>query len=193
MIAAGDMVYIKQKGTTPLKPGDKYTVYRTFEPLKDKKTKSLIGTYHYLTGVVEITKIEPSSAVATVVQSYRAIRIDDLLMPYEKRSPKIYLTDSKQGLNGKVITSETYWNINGDHNILFVDKGDIDGVKRGQLYHVYYKETEQIEKKTKDEVLLTPIVYGTLLVLFSEQTTSTVLVTQADRSIRPGALIGNPN
>jgi len=193
MIAEGDLVYIKQEGSTPLKSGDKYTVYRTFEPFKDKKTKALIGTYHYLTGVVEITKAEPSFAVATVVQSYRAIRIDDLLMPHEERSPKIYLTESKQGLNGKVVIAETYWNLNGDHNILFVDKGNIDGVKRGQLYHVYYQEKEQIKKKTKDMVLLPPVVYGTLLVLFSEQTTSTVLVTQADKSIYPDALVGSPN
>ncbi len=187
MISVGDLVYVKQTGSMSLKPGIKYTVYRTFEPIQDEKTKALIGIQHYLTGVVEVTKIEPGFAVARVVQSYRTIAVDDLLMPYEKRSPKVYLTESKTGLKGKIVISEAHGTISGDNNILFIDKGNVDGVKRGQLYHIYSQKKEQIDKKAKEDVLLTPVIYGTLLVLYSEQTASTALITQSDRSISPGA------
>lgn len=192
MVSVGDLVYVKQMGSMALKPGSKYTVYRTYGPIKDEKAKTTIGTQHYLTGVVEITKIEPRFAVARVVQSYRTIAVDDLLMPYEKRSPKVYLTASKPGLKGSVVIAETHGTISGDNNILFIDKGSMDGVKRGQLYHVYSQEKEQVDKKTKEDVLLTPVVYGTLLVLYSERTTSTVLVTQSDKSISAGAAFVSP-
>jgi hypothetical protein len=192
LISVGDLVYVKPMNNVTLKPGSKYTVYKTFGPIEDESTKTLIGTQHYLTGVVEVTKIEPRFVVATVVKSYRTISVDDFLMPYKKRSPKVYLTESKPGLKGRIIIAEAHGTISGDNHIMFIDKGTRDGVKRGQLYQIISQEKETIDKKVKN-VLLTPVVYGSVLVLYSEPTASTVLVTQSDRSISPGATFVSPN
>jgi hypothetical protein len=114
-------------------------------------------------------------------------------MPYKKRSPRIALTQSKIGLNGKIIVAEEHDNNIGDHTVAFIDKGDQDGVKIGQSYSIYYQEKEKLNKKSRGEVLLTPVIYGSLLVLHTEPTTSTVLITRSDRSIDPGAKIFSPN
>jgi len=180
MISAGDLVFIRAKGDMNLKAGSKYSVYRTLKPIIDQKTEALIGIQHYLTGIVEITKIEPRFAVARVVQSYRTIEVGNLLMPYKRRLPKIELIQSKKGLNGQLIIFEEQANIIGDNDIAFIDKGSKDDVKLGQQYSIYYQEK------------LTQIVYGTLLVLHTEQTTSTVLITRSDQSINPGAKICSP-
>jgi len=193
MISAGDLVFIRAKGDTPpLAEGSKYIVCKALKPIRDKKTKALIGTQHYLTGIVEITKIKPRFAVARVIQSYRTIEIGNLLMPYKKRSPKIELTQSKKGLNGELILSEEHVNIIGDNDIAFIDKGSQDDVKLGQQYSIYYQEKQRLNTDTKEDVLLTQVVYGTLLVLHTEQTTSTVLITRSDRSINLGAKICSP-
>ncbi|PQP33692.1 hypothetical protein C6A37_11625, partial [Desulfobacteraceae bacterium SEEP-SAG9] len=65
--STGDILFIEPTGDTPLTPGNKYTTYRTYGPIMDKKTKELIGTQYYLTGVVEITKKEPQFAVAGII------------------------------------------------------------------------------------------------------------------------------
>ncbi|MBE9530305.1 MAG: LysM peptidoglycan-binding domain-containing protein [Proteobacteria bacterium] len=192
MISAGDLVFIRAKGDINLTAGSKYSVYRTSTPIIDKKTGALIGTQHYLTGIVEITKIEPRFAVARVIQSYRTIEVGNLLMPYKRRSPKIELTQSKKGLNGELIIFEEPANIIGDNDIAFIDKGSKDDVKLGQQYSIYYQEKQRFDTETKEDVLLTQIVYGTLLVLHTEQTTSTVLITRSDQSINPGAKICSP-
>jgi hypothetical protein len=192
LVGVGDLVYIRPNVDNPLQPGTKYTVYRTLKPIVDEKTKELIGTQHYLTGVVVITKKEPSFVVARVVKSFRSIAVNDLLMPYKKRSPRVALTQSKNGLNGKIIVSEEREKNIGDHTVAFIDKGDQDGVEIGQSYSIYYQEKEKLNKKSKGNVLLTPIIHGSLLVLHTEPTTSTVLVTQSDRSIDPGTKIRSP-
>ena len=192
LISAGDLVYVRQKGGDPLLIGRKYTVYRTLRPVVDQKTKTPIGTQHYLTGVVEITKKEPGFALGRVVQSYRSIAINDLLMPYEKRSPRIALTESIKGLNGKIISAEENVNNIGDETIAFIDKGSKDGVTSGQSYSIYYQERDKNGMETKKNSLLSPVVYGTLLVLHTEQTTSTVLVIRTEQSIQPGATICSP-
>ncbi len=193
MISAGDLVFIRAKGDTPpLAEGSKYIVYKALKPIRDKKTKVLIGTQHYLTGIVEIKKMDPRFAVARVVQSYRTIEVGNLLMPYKKRSPKIELIQSKKGLEGKLIISEEYANIIGDNDIAFIDKGSQDDVKLGQQYSIYYQEKQRLNTEIKEDVLLTQVVYGTLLILHTEQTTSTVLITRSDRGINLGAKICSP-
>jgi hypothetical protein len=120
------------------------------------------------------------------------MEVGNLLMPYKRRSPKIELTQSKKGLDGQLLMSEEHANIIGDNDIAFIDKGSTDDVKLGQQYSIYYQEKQRLDTKTKEDVLLTQIVYGTLLVLHTEQTTSTVLITRSDQSINPGAKICSP-
>ncbi len=192
MISKGDLVYIRPNEDTSFIPGSKFTVYRIFKPLRDRKTNSYIGTQHYLTGIVEITKIETNFAVARVVKSFRSIEINDLLIPYVKRSPKIVLTESKKELKGKIIEAEEHASIIGDNTVAFIDKGNKDGVKPGQRYSIFYRKKKRLDPETKGDVYLTPVDFGTLIVLHAEETTSTVLLTSAEKSIYPGADIHLP-
>ena len=192
LISDGDLVYVRQKGNESLLAGHKYTVYRTLKPVVDENTKTPIGTQHYLTGVVEVIKKEPGFVMGKVVQSYRTIAINDLLMPYNKRSPRIALTESIKGLKGKIISAEEHVDNIGDETIAFIDKGSEDGVAPGQSYSICYQEGDKNGLETKNNILPSPIVYGSLLVLFTEQTTSTVLVTRTEKSIQPGATICSP-
>ncbi len=193
LISKGDFVYIKQiDKADPLDLGNRYTVYRTLMPTGDKKFNASLGKQYYLAGIVEITKREPGFALAKVAQSFRSIHLNDYLMPYSKRSKKITLTESKEGLEGKIITTEEHRTIIGDTTIAFIDKGDKDGVKSGQLYSIYYQETELSDSATKKEVPFTSVDFGTLIVLHTEKTTSTVLITKSSKSIHPGVRIRTP-
>lgn len=193
MVSFGDLVYVRPQHKGSLKLGKKYTMYKTVTPIKGTKTNKYPGIQYYLTGVIEITKIEDKFCVAKVIQSFRNIAPGDLLMPYKRRDPKIYLTESKKGLKGKVIVSEERQEYFGDDNVAFINKGKRDGVKIGQFYTVYYQSEEKISpdsglfslsKKTK----LTPVDFAKILVLHTEESTSTVLVTQSDITVYPDAI-----
>jgi hypothetical protein len=189
MISQRDLVYIRPIGDVTFNPGDRFTVFRTLKPLKDKETKKLIGIQHYLVGVVEITDVQPKFSLGRIVQSYRDIEPDDLLMPYEPRSPRIMLAESKEGLEGKIFAAEEGQTIFAEHAIAFINKGREDGIQLGQSYSVYYQEKERIDPKAKEEVLLTPVDYAEIFILRTEETTATALVTYSEKSIQPGATI----
>jgi hypothetical protein len=93
------------------------------------------------------------------------------------------------GLNGEIIGSEEREKNMGDFTVAFIDKGDQDGVKVGQSYSIYYQAKEKLDAKN---VSLTPVVYGSLLVLHTEKSTSTVLITKADQSVHPWTKIASP-
>jgi LysM repeat protein len=191
MISENDIVYINYEKASSLGPGSRYTVYRTFDPLKDRTTGKYIGIQHYLLGVVEIIQSEPDYAIGKIVRSFSNIRVGDLLMPYTRKSVKIARQKSQEGLFGKVIIAENHNLIIGDHTRAFINKGEKDGVIPGQIYNIYYQDTERVATRRK-KTRLKPVVIGSLLVLHTEKTTATVDITNVTRNISPGSLISTP-
>ncbi len=192
MISQRDLVYVRPTGKMAFEPGDRYTVFRMLKPLKDKDTKALIGVQHYILGVVEITEVEPKFSTARVLQSFRHIELNDLLFPYEPRSPKITLTKSKEGLKGKIFAAEEHQGIFAD-TVVFIDKGSKDGVKVGQSYSIYYQEKVRIDPKAKEYIMLPPVDYAKIIILRTEDTTATALISMAQKAVEPGAKIRTPS
>lgn len=192
MASTGDFVYIKPGSNINFYPGARYTVYRIYGPIVEEKTENLVGSQYYLTGVVEIKKIEPLYALAEVIKAYRAIAIDDLLMPFETRSPEIPIIEFEKGIDGAIISEEEKRKIIGDNTIVFINKGKKDGIKPGQFYSIYYQEKKRISPESREEIYLDPVDFGSLIVLRAEQTTSSVLITKSDKDIYPGAKIRSP-
>jgi len=190
MISQDDMVYVRSDNNASLICGNKYTIYRTLKkPVIDKKTKAFIGIQHYITGILEITEKKPDFAIAKVLKSFRSIAVNDFLMPYKQQSPKIFITESKEGLEGTILGAEEKSTIIGDSTIAFIDKGSQDGVMPGQYYSIYYQEKKRLDPKIRTYTMLPIIDFGTLFVLHTENTASTVLITRSDKSIAPGTNI----
>jgi hypothetical protein len=186
MISAGDLVYIKPRENYALMPGDKYTVYRTLKPIKDSKTNEIIGIQHYFTGAVEILIKRPEFVVGRIVASYRPIKVGDLMMPSIKMAP------SPPGLEGSIIGSEEHEGIFGENTIAFIDKGKDAGVEPGQLYWIFKQDKYRLNPAGDNDITLTPVILGELMVLHIENTTATVMITDSRRTIEAGAKIITP-
>lgn len=189
LINTGHTVYIRQADGAPAYTvGDKYTTYRTYGPYYDEDSGDLLGTQYLPTGVVEITRVEPEFAMGQIIQAYRPIYLGDEVMPLQHLSPVIVLKESKKGINGRIITSEEKnTTMMAEQSITFVNKGKDDGIEPGQFYTVYYQEKatpgSTIGAKS---VLLPPVLIGEVLVLRTEETAATVLITDSKRIIEPG-------
>jgi LysM repeat protein len=192
MISTGDLVYIRPGEGFTLMPGKKYTIYRTLKPIMDRKTGAYIGIQHYLAGVVEITIKRPEFVLGRIVAAYRPIKVGDLLMPFQRRLPRMGIQESPEGLRGQIIESEEHLDMFGESAIAFIDKGEQEGVKPGQLYWIFKQEQYRINPDDKYDVTLTPVLLGELIVLQTEKTTATVMITDSRNAIRPGADIATP-
>ena len=191
LISAGDIIYISQNESNSLLPGGVYTVYRTLEPIYDE-TGKFIGIQHYLLGVVEITNTAPRFAIAKVIRSFSNIKVNDKLMPYKRRSINIVQHKSKEGLLGKIIISEKHNILIGDRTTAFINKGEDDGIKPGQYYSIFYQDKSSIVQASRKKIPLDVVIFGKLIVLHTEKTTSTVYITATDRQVDPGSKICTP-
>jgi len=192
LISAGDIIYISQNESNSLAPGGRYTAYRTLEPIYDQTTGKYIGIQHYLLGIVEITNTAPRFAIAKVIRSFSNIKVNDKLMPYKRRSINIVQQKSKEGLLGKIIIAEEHNRLMGDRITAFIDKGEDDGVKPGQHYSLFYQEKSSMVPVSRKKIPLDAVIFGRLIVLHTEKTTSTVYITATNRHITPGSKICTP-
>ncbi len=194
LINEGDTVYISyaDKDALPIMQGGKYTIYRKLDPTRDRKRNLQLGSQYYILGIVEVTRLEEDFVIAKVLKSFRAIAINDFILPYQQRSPNIPITESVPNLIGKIIISEEHAELIGDLTTAFIDKGKTDNIQEGQIYNIFYQEKDDVEMKGKKSVILTPVEYGRLIVLLTEQETSTVLVTQTNQAAAPGSLVHTP-
>ena len=76
--------------------------------------------------------------------------------------------------------------------IAFIDKGKKDGVHPGQFYNVFQQESEHLSPKKQGKVTLLPVDIAELLVVHTEETTATVLITRADKDFEAGSKIRSP-
>ena len=195
LISEGDTIYVHPEPDTPATnfiPGSQHTIFRYLQPTAEKDSDQTIGTQHYIMGIVEVTQIEPDMVLAKVVKSFRSIKIGDMLMPYSQQSPRVELKPSTPGIDGRIITSEEHTVLTGDHMLAFIDKGRADNIEVGQQYSIYRNEKTVLENRQFKEKTLPPTDFGTLLVLHTEQTTATVVITQSDSSISMGERFRTP-
>lgn len=192
MISTGDLVYVRPADGVEMKPGNKYTIYRTLKPIKNRKTKEYIGIQHYFSGTLEVTLKRPEFVLARVIASYRPIKTGDLLMPYKRRLPRLSVQQSPEGLRGQIIESEEHTAMFGESAIAFIDKGKQEGVVPGQIYWIFKQDQHRINPDDKYDVALTPVLLGELLVLHTENTTATVIITDSRQAMHAGSKFAAP-
>ena len=169
LISIDDLVYLRnpQSGpVTDLTPGSRWTIYRPLAPTDDRVSKETIGT-----------------------NSYRNIQVDDLIMPFKDSISEVAVSESTPGIDGKIIASEEHTKLIGEQVVAFIDKGEKDSVLPGQIYGIIEQETAKLGPGNSKTVTLEPVNIGSLIVLHTEQTTSTVLITDARRKITPNTRI----
>ena len=190
MISQGDTVYIRPLGDVSFEPEDLFTIYRLLDPVKDPDTGKYVGAHHHVVGIVEITEIHPEFVLGIIKSSFWTIEIEDLLMPYEERSTRILVRESVPDLNGKILAAQRREaTMYAEHSLVFMDKGFKDGVRVGQPYNIYYQDEKRIDLDKKKRLVLPPVDFARILVLRTEETTSTAVVTYSEKAFHAGSKV----
>jgi hypothetical protein len=195
MISEGDIVYVHPAADSPraaLIPGSRHVIFRYMEPTDERDAMETIGVQHYILGILEITEEKPDMVIARILKSFRPIKVDDMLMPFSQRSAKIEIKPSTPGIDGQIINSENHNEMTGDFMLAFIDKGTADNIQVGQQYSVYNRQKSEPAGNKNRSVSLPPVDFATILVLHTEQTTSTVIVTNTKKPIAPGERFRTP-
>ena len=188
MMSSNDIIYIKPSGKGTLIPGNRYHVFST-SPVK---TKTFSGTKHIIRARIEILDHKTTYATAKVIKAYREIREGDMVMEYNKREPVLTVDESLSPINGKILCSEDDNIMINDNRIAFIDIGNAH-VRPGQIYSVMRRidttDNSLWPKNPKNQVEFDNIKAGKLIVLHTEDISSTVMVLSSKYEINPDDIV----
>jgi LysM repeat protein len=134
-------------GAGEARMGDEFMVFDAREDVHDPETRKVIGSFVDNLGWGEVTAVHKATASLTIRRSFGPIVKGSHVMRREKPPTQIGLTPTPMGIDGRVIhlTADRSWM--GRMDIVYLDRGQDDGLRPGNSVEVY-----RPGQKMKDEV-----------------------------------------
>lgn len=169
-----DVVYVRTD--TPVKKGDKFYIIREEKLIKHPLTDKEVGRLVNIVGILEIAQFEYGDIKAKITQSFDDIITGDLLDAFYELNPMLSMPSyRKPDIKGVIIASKGLRMLNSVFNIVYVDKGQKDGIEIGDMFKVIAKGKH-----------ITPT--GIIQIINCNSNTSTAIVKENFDPIAPGNL-----
>ncbi len=196
LLAERDKVYVNVGKTGLKEVGDQFTAFRH---LRDPSTGEVIKVHHPVTGepigyqvvnlgVVELTSVEAEVSEAVITKAFIEIMDGDRLTPYVKpleQELEILPTSIKK-LRGYVIASKNRKTIMGENDVIYLDVGTNDNVKRGHMFYIY-EPCELVKDPLSDDYIRIPKkIIAKAVILDPHPDTSVALITEAKKEVHIG-------
>ena len=91
LMAEGDVLYLAFKTAETISIGNKYTVFRASDIIRDPVTEKKIGRKYSISGNIEIIDQSGNFYTARVLEAFDAIYKGDMIQPYSKEKMEIGL------------------------------------------------------------------------------------------------------
>ncbi|MBI4966081.1 MAG: LysM peptidoglycan-binding domain-containing protein [Desulfomonile tiedjei] len=195
-----DLLYIRFRPSKKqaILVGDRFGVYRDRGPVTHPLNPNRqIGFFSEVIGEVEITSTGHDLITAIVLDSYEEIKKGDRISLFAPKNREIVPTKTHRMLTGTILRSATrdvdtfYKDVhNLENDIVFIDRGECDGMKEGILVNIYRPALPIADPYFSNRRLVTPDSYlGEGMVLKAFEKNSTLLITRSREEILPGDII----
>jgi hypothetical protein len=155
-----------------------FYIIRDLKIVKHPVTGDILGHQIKITGILKIIGSDSDMPKAIITDSFLDINIGDGLLPYEDLEPP-FISDTARtpDINGHIVESHSNSLLSGEGDIIFLDKGQKDGIEQGDVYAVF-----------SDPPTERPI--GKIQVVLLKPTTSNAVILESVHEIVTGAKWG---
>lgn len=186
LLDEGAEVFLSFKNKEEVNIGDRYLIFITSEQVMHPVTGKRVG---YMTDIRGNLIITGTGKVVEgrIENSYKEIETGSKLIPYKEPPTEVEITESEKGVAGYVVASLEGNKITSGGDIVYIDQGMDDGVRKGNVMRVFRereKALDPLRKRTMVE--LPPIDLGTLVVLEAKERTAACMVLKSFKSIMAG-------
>jgi hypothetical protein len=138
MLSTEDRAYARFTRSAEVKPGETYLVFKTVRTIRHPITQELFGYQSIILGTAKVVAVDDKAATVIVKQTYEPIERGAMLGPWTERSYRaVNRRANKRLLAGRIIASQIEeMSFVGEHHVVFVDKGQADGVEEGNVFTV---------------------------------------------------------
>ncbi len=136
MLGELDEVYIDFERLPRVRPGDRWTLLSLKEELVHPIYGRKMGTKVEILGVIDIRAVSRKVAMGVIVRSYKEIRRGALVVPLVPNFRSVKPRPNTKSVRGYVVDSFHELDNIGQHDFVYVDKGQREGVEVGNRFHV---------------------------------------------------------
>jgi hypothetical protein len=193
LLATMDKAYARFEKPAEVKVGETYIIYKTKGAIRHpgaKDKKEIFGYQSQIIGAAKVVAVEDKAATLTITQAMEPIERGALLGPWSQKFYRaVDRRPNKKVIEGQIIgTQYEVVTQYGEHHMVFLDRGEKDGVEEGNVFTVL-RSGEQygkdVRKATWDDSLPIEVV-GQLLVVDVKEHASTALVTKSMKELLLG-------
>ena len=193
-----DLVYIRFRPSKKqaILVGDRFGIYRDKGPVTHPiNPDKPIGWVSEVVGEVEITSTGHELATGIILDSYQEISTGDKICLFVPRGRELVPTKTHRMLTGTILYSasrtETFYtqNNNLENDVLFVDRGECDGMREGTLVNIYRPSTKVPDPYFNRPMAIPDRYVGEALILKPFEKNSTIIITRQREEILPGDII----
>jgi hypothetical protein len=189
LYAAPDRVFVQFKANDKAKVGDRYSIYRVTQKLEHPENEEHLGYVTVTMGSCRIVAVRGRMATVVVTEAYDPIQQGDILGPHrESVVSQIIPVENQKDIGARIVQAGRLDSVAiGDHQTVYLDAGEREGVRRGNQF-VVKRGIDAVTAKRLDlegeDVPYESI--GTVLVVDTAERVSTGLVTWSLRELRVG-------
>ena len=182
----GDEVFLALKNPRDANVGDKYAVYVEGKKVYHPETSYSVGRLIDIMGYLEITATgKPASA--KIIVSYKEMEKGMKVRHYYAPVTEVEVTETGAKLSGYVIAALNDISYISEDDIVYLDKGSVDGLTPGNILEIF-RHGAEVKNPTKrlQNIKLPPKLLGSVIIISTEKTISSGLVLKGSQSIRLG-------
>ncbi|HHL39354.1 MAG TPA: LysM domain-containing protein [Deltaproteobacteria bacterium] len=190
LIYGGDTVYISLGEGEEASVGDRYTLFEVGRDVSHPVTGRYMGHIIEIVGSVVVTSVYDDTVEAEVAESFREFRAGTRLRPYERPPSRVRLVEAEGGVTGYVVASYGGIGEMSHGDLVFLDKGRLDGLDAGNVLTVFRaSEKARDPSGVHGTMTLPPRELGSIIVVRTAEKTSTGLITRSLQPIHRGDLV----
>ncbi len=169
-LTKGDYAYIMTN--KPVKKGDLFYIIEVVEKVQHPVTRKSLGTRVAILGIAEV--VDENDPKVLITRSYAEIPIGSLIDDYFPLDPPLAVANPrKPAIDGYVVTTAKRLYAHGNFDIVFIDKGERDGLRAGDLLATTLQNEHRIYN-------------GVIQVVSTRPSTSAAIIRKATKEIRIG-------
>lgn len=187
-LAQFDDIYLRITDASQMQVGKRFTVYRTLHRVKHPKTHNYVGFLVKILAQCEVIAVNGEIATAHIGTSYDAIRRGDPITEYVSVLKQVNLAPNGSQLDGTIIeTMVDGTTIMGSGDVIYVDKGQNDGLKIGNTLDVVRTGDglDLIQYGYNDRTL-PPQIIARLVIVGTREKTATAVIIGANDAVLVG-------
>lgn len=157
---------------------NRFLAIRNIKTVKHPVTGKKLGHLIRVTGILEIVGSDSNTPKAKIVRSFEEVHVGDSLIPYNEVDPPLVpdVVRTPQ-IEGYVVESLYTHKLSSEGDIIFLDKGQNDGLQEGDVFSVF--SGSPVER-----------VIGKIQVISLKPATSASVILKSDDEILPGLKLG---